>query len=112
MADFGLACVFDATNNLAQTLIGTPYYFAPEVIRGGPWTYKVDVWGIGVVLYRLCTLQYPFDAKCNVHLVEQIATKEHKPIPDCYSKFLSHLIDSILKKDPNERISIHQILKL
>ena len=44
---------------MAQTKIGTPYYISPELLNGS-YSYKTDVWGIGCILYEICTFQKPF----------------------------------------------------
>lgn len=113
LADFGIAEVIDNANVIAQELIGTPWYLSPELCHGGELTFKSDIWALGVVLYRMCTLKYPFDADgtCStVELIEQIATNEPAPIPDHYSPFLKSLISEMLKKDVSERPSHDDII--
>ena len=49
--DFGTSMVFDPGMRMKQTY-GTPYYIAPEVIRGS-YDAKCDMWSCGVILYIL-----------------------------------------------------------
>lgn len=44
------------------TVIGTPFYLAPEVILGGGYDEKVDLWSAGVTLYKLITGVTPFES--------------------------------------------------
>ncbi|KAF0890914.1 hypothetical protein E2562_005041 [Oryza meyeriana var. granulata] len=54
LADFGSAAwVGDGLS--AEGLVGTPHYVAPEVIAGGEYDEKADVWSAGVVMYVLLT---------------------------------------------------------
>ena len=42
------------------TLTGTPYYRAPEMFLGGGYDHAVDVWAVGVTLFKLLTNYTPF----------------------------------------------------
>jgi serine/threonine protein kinase len=42
------------------TKVGTPFYLAPEIWEGKPYTHKSDIWSLGVILFELCSLQKPF----------------------------------------------------
>merc|ERR1711916_364684 len=59
LGDFGLSALVDPEHAMRQTRVGTPYYMSPEVARGLPYTEKNDMWCLGVLLHRLCELQYP-----------------------------------------------------
>lgn len=50
---------------------GTPYYIAPEVIRG-VYTKKCDIWSAGIILYIMAIGKPPFDAKDNNMLLKQV----------------------------------------
>jgi serine/threonine protein kinase len=42
------------------TLTGTPYYRAPEMFIGGGYDQKVDLWALGVLIYKIITKVTPF----------------------------------------------------
>lgn len=59
IGDFGVANMYTATR--ASTKVGTPYYMAPEVQKGAEYTANVDVYSLGVVLYKLLNYsRFPF----------------------------------------------------
>ena len=45
---------------MLSTQTGTPFYASPEVWKDLPYDNKSDIWGLGCVLYELCTLKPPF----------------------------------------------------
>ena len=57
VGDFGISKVLDHTTQLVLTVVGTPYYMAPESCQSEPYTSKSDVWALGIILYELCTLK-------------------------------------------------------
>jgi serine/threonine protein kinase/alpha-tubulin suppressor-like RCC1 family protein len=59
VADFGISKL--AANTMATTMVGTPYYLAPELCEGQPYDEACDMWAAGVILFELCTLSRPFD---------------------------------------------------
>jgi NIMA (never in mitosis gene a)-related kinase len=60
LGDFGISKALDQTSALAKSQVGTPYYMSPELCEAKPYSYKSDVWAVGVVLYELTTLKQPF----------------------------------------------------
>ena len=48
---------------MLRTQTGTPYYASPEVWNDSPYSYKSDLWSIGIVVYELCALRPPFKGK-------------------------------------------------
>jgi serine/threonine protein kinase len=55
-----------------NTVVGTPYYMSPEVLRKDDYDETVDWWAFGVLAYE-CTLgKYPFQGKTALDLFRQI----------------------------------------
>ena len=96
LGDFGISKVLENSAAAAQTVVGTPYYMSPEACQSQPYTSKCDVWSLGVILYELCSLKYPFAGNNLLSLVNLIVCQKHEPISDMYSKELSSLIDLLL----------------
>jgi NIMA (never in mitosis gene a)-related kinase 1/4/5 len=114
IGDFGISKVLETTCQNAQTVVGTPYYMAPEACQSEPYTSKSDVWALGCIMYELCTLKKAFEADNLLGLVFKIVTENTKPIAKelPYSKELRMLIDLLLEKDPKLRPSVAQILQM
>ena len=56
LGDFGIARVLSDTKSKAKTVVGTPYYLSPEIIHNQPYSFKSDIWSLGVLLYEMCAL--------------------------------------------------------
>ena len=111
LGDFGIARVLSSTRENARTIVGTPYYLSPEIVENKPYSFKSDVWSLGVLLYEMCALEPPFNGKSIHELALQIVRVNFKPIPDKYSEGLSELVNSLLLPDPEKRPTVNQILK-
>ena len=111
IGDFGIAKALSKTNSNAMTVIGTPYYFSPEIINGEPYNYKTDIWSLGVVLYELCTLKLPFDSNNIAQLSMKILRGNYDPIPFKYSKEMHNIIKKMLNVDKNKRPDIKEVLQ-
>lgn len=105
LADFGLSrCL--ASKQL--TIVGTPYYIAPEVLRR-KYTCQCDMWSIGVVLFVALTGRRPFDGKNISQLFGNIRTAEIEDWTGC-SPAASDLLQRLLVKSAAQRLTASQAL--
>jgi len=54
LTDFGFSCFFNPKIGLKQHL-GSPLYMAPEIVKEQKYDSKVDIWSIGIIMYKLLT---------------------------------------------------------
>lgn len=66
-------------------MVGTPYYLSPEIIESKPYSFKTDIWSLGVILYELCSLKPPFNADSLHFLALKIVRGAYTPLPNQYS---------------------------
>lgn len=60
IADFGIARTDNTGLTMANSVLGTPMYMAPEQFMGRAIDHRVDLYGVGVVLYQLLAGRAPF----------------------------------------------------
>lgn len=63
LGDFGVSRVLEHSKSKAVSTIGTPYYLSPEIINGETYRYESDIWSLGILLYYMAALKYPFVGK-------------------------------------------------
>ncbi len=113
MVDFGIAKVVDLPGiTLEGTLLGTPVYMSPEVIRGLPADPRSDLYSAGVMLYQMIAKAPPFTGTAAMDIIEQHLNAAPPPLPRAHDEF-QPLIDTLLAKDPDARpASAEAALKL
>ncbi|OHS97872.1 CAMK family protein kinase [Tritrichomonas foetus] len=106
--DFGLSGEITPEKPLLSTQCGSFYYTAPEIIKKKQYSYSVDIWSCGVILYAMATGNLPFVDNNTHNLIHKITTSA-PDFPPNVSAPLSDLILKMLAKNPEERITIPQI---
>eukprot|EP01065_Artemidia_motanka_P002423 TRINITY_DN11159_c0_g1_i2.p1 TRINITY_DN11159_c0_g1~~TRINITY_DN11159_c0_g1_i2.p1 ORF type:complete len:667 (+),score=136.59 TRINITY_DN11159_c0_g1_i2:214-2001(+) len=109
LGDFGLSTTFSAKGH--ATVVGTPFYFAPEVMLHQQYSNKIDIWNLGVVLLELITFkQQPINVE--VLRDHRIGQKIRDDVMSSgYSRQCALLVASMLSKCPSERPSAREVLQ-
>ena len=63
LGDFGISKVLNYTKSKALSIVGTPLYLSPEVLKSQPYNQKSDIWALGTLLYEMTALQTPWADK-------------------------------------------------
>ena len=125
ICDFGIGKILSFNKQLLYDKCGTPMYMAPEILLSsknhGYEGYPVDIWSAGISLYIMLSGTLPFNLKNNdssslgessgnnIELQYSIINNEPKHI-EKISDEARDLLKGLLKKNPNKRLTIEQIL--
>jgi len=106
LIDFGLSKKFNHKEKM-HSILGTPYYIAPEVLKGN-YDCKCDIWSIGSITYMMLCGSPVFNGQSNSEIFDKIINQSIEFPKEKFEKISSDAIDFIKKclvKDPSKRIS-------
>ena len=95
-----------------DSMVGSPYYMAPEVLNG-QYDSKCDTWAVGVLLYVIVSGYLPFQGDNRNEIFAKVkAAKyhfDHEEFEEC-SEEVKDLLTKLLEIDPKKRLSASQAL--
>ncbi len=104
LTDFGLATI-PGDPNVTRTgmVLGSPAYISPERARDGTAGPEADLWSLGATLYAAVEGKSPYARPSAIGTLAALATE---PIPPPKNAGpLKAVLNGLLRKDPNERIT-------
>ena len=113
IGDFGLATKVEYKGERKRSQCGTPNFMAPEILDfQRSYSYEVDVWSIGVIIYSLLFGRQPFEASDISLTYQKIKTLDYTfPENISISNQAKNLINNIFIKDPEKRLKIEEMNK-
>ncbi len=107
ITDFGLArAADDASISQSGVAAGTPHYMAPEQARCEAIDPRVDLFGLGGVMYAMCTGHPPFRAETTMAVLRRVCEDTPRSIRADHAEvpaWLEAIIAKLLAKDPAGR---------
>ena len=103
LTDFGFARYYEI-DTMVDTLCGSPLYMAPEIMKHKRYTINADLWSVGIIMYEMLVGKVPYSALTHIELLNKI---ENKPliIPKFLSESCQDLLEKLLRKNPDDRIT-------
>lgn len=113
LADFGVSGQVSDTMRKRNTVIGTPFWMAPEVIQEEGYDFKADIWSLGITAIELAECRPPY---ANIHPMRAIFMIPSRPPPklskpELWSEKFNDFIDKCLTKNPDNRASAVELLE-
>ena len=99
------------TTTKHRTAIGTPYYAAPEVCEGKPYSTKADLWSLGCTIYELITLRKPFLGSTLKEVVKKITCGRYDSSILGHAEELRLIVFDLLQLKPDARVVPKMLLR-
>jgi len=112
LADFGISSQISRTLRKRNTMIGSPFWMAPEVIQQPIFGYdeKADVWSLGITILEMANGLPPNAGEHPLRALLLIPKQDAPELTGEYSNSLKELVHSCLQKDCKMRPSADHLL--
>ncbi|KAH0792279.1 STE family protein kinase [Histomonas meleagridis] len=113
LADFGYTAQLSSSGESRKSIVGTPYWMAPELIRAQPYTFSVDIWSLGILCRELAEGEPPYVEVPPMRALFLIVSQGLPEISNIESRspqFLDFL-NQCLNPDPAKRPTATELLK-
>uniref|UniRef100_A0A4W3J3T3 non-specific serine/threonine protein kinase n=1 Tax=Callorhinchus milii TaxID=7868 RepID=A0A4W3J3T3_CALMI len=112
LSDFGFCAQVSKRIPRRQSLVGTPYWMAPEVISRRPYGPEVDIWSLGIMVIEMVDGEPPYFSESPVQAMKRL--RDGPPpklkLQHQASRNLRQFLNCALLRDPLRRASAVELL--
>lgn len=114
LTDFGYCATISPEHNKRTTMVGTPFWMAPEVVTRQQYGPKIDIWSLGIMAIEMIDGQPPFyDVADPIRAIFLITTNGKPEIPERerLSPVFLDFLDKCLEVDVEKRWTASELLR-
>jgi len=113
LADFGYCAQLTESVQQRSSVVGTPYWMAPELIKGMKYGTSVDIWSMGIAAIEMAEGDPPYLDFPPLRALFLIATHGAPSLkdPDNWSNTFKNFLGKCLELEPSERATAKQLLE-
>jgi hypothetical protein len=113
LTDFGFVAQVSSDVQKRKSLVGTPYWMAPEIISRLPYGTEVDIWSLGIMIIEMIDGEPPYFDQPPLQAMRFIRDMPPPRFKDNVhraSPRLQGFIDRMLVRDPTQRATAAELL--
>ncbi|XP_057636802.1 serine/threonine-protein kinase PAK 5 [Chionomys nivalis] len=112
LSDFGFCAQVSKEVPKRKSLVGTPYWMAPEVISRLPYGTEVDIWSLGIMVIEMIDGEPPYFNEPPLQAMRRIRDSLPPRVKDLHkvSSMLRGFLDLMLVREPSQRATAQELL--
>ncbi|XP_070704878.1 serine/threonine-protein kinase PAK 6-like [Pempheris klunzingeri] len=113
LSDFGFCAQISTDVPRRKSLVGTPYWMAPEVISKTPYGTEVDVWSLGIMVVEMVDGEPPYFSDTPISAMKKLRDEAAPSVKNIHkvSPVLKDFLGCMLTRDTQQRSSAAELLE-